>query len=454
MKFKTSKYIAYSEAFEQANKQKRIVYSTRTGISSLIDEDIFQKVFINDFSNLESELINSFFAMELIVPKNEDEFNEILEQNLLYVENDDQLSLTIQPTADCQLGCHYCAQVHSKINMSEDVVEKTLTRIKNKIKTKKFKDISIMWYGGEPLKALNLIRTLSNEILALTKPNNINYNASMITNGLSLKPDIFKELYLQHNIYTYQITLDGTAELHDKRRITKNGGNATFDIILNNIINITDLDIYQSKVKKPILIRMNIDKTNKESVVELINMLAKKKLQNKIQLSLAPVVDWGEKKYGTSEGYTKKEFSELETELFFLLFQLGFHDFNELIPKRAFSPCMVVLKNSAEVIDAYGNIYPCYEFTYTPTYNDDTHKIGNLLNENFTPNESATTRTWYEDVKKDNFSTCKNCELFPVCGGGCVKNWYVGDTGCPSFKFNFGERLVMDYLIKNNALNI
>ena len=116
-------------------------------------------------------------------------------------------------------------------------------------------------------------------------------------------------------------------------------------------------------------------------------------------------------------------------------------------------PCMVVAKDS-EVYDAFGNVYPCYEFTYTPAYKDDIHKVGNLLTENFVPYDMATTRNWYNDIRKEDFATCNKCELLPVCGGGCVKNWYNDETGCPGFKFNMSDRLLIDYLNKNNALTI
>ena len=453
MNFVTSRYLAFSEPFDdQKGKLKRILFSTRTSATVLIDDSAIQKILDNNYTDFDDELLDLLFSMEIIIPENENEFEEIMIQNNSLLDVNSHLDLTIQPTANCQLGCHYCAQEHSKNNMNNDVYARTLERVTSKLESKKFKNLSVTWYGGEPLNALSQLKKISTGIIELFKINNVEYDGSIITNGLSLKPNIFKDLYLNHNVLHYQITLDGTAEHHDKRRITKKGEH-TFNIIFKNIIDIINLDCYQEKVKEPILIRTNIDKTNLNSIKDLVDLFAENDAQGKIQFSFAPIVDWGDKKYGTIDGFTKRDFADIEIDLLLYAHQKGFLIDTSLVPKREFMPCMVVAKDS-EVFDAFGNVYPCYEFTYTPAYNEDKHKIGNLLDKNFIPNDLATTRNWYNDIRKEDFANCNKCELLPVCGGGCVKNWYNDETGCPSFKFNISDRLLIDYLNKNQALTI
>ena len=453
MNFVTSRYLAFSEPFDdQKGKLKRILFSTRTSATVLIDDSAIQKILDNNYTDFDDELLDLLFSMEIIIPENENEFEEIMIQNNSLLDVNSHLDLTIQPTANCQLGCHYCAQEHSKNNMNNDVYARTLERVTSKLESKKFKNLSVTWYGGEPLNALSQLKKISTEIIELCKINNVEYDGSIITNGLSLKPNIFKDLYLNHNVLHYQITLDGTAEHHDKRRITKKGEH-TFNIIFKNIIDIINLDCYQEKVKEPILIRTNIDKTNLNSIKDLVDLFAENDAQGKIQFSFAPIVDWGDKKYGTIDGFTKRDFADIEIDLLLYAHQKGFLIDTSLVPKREFMPCMVVAKDS-EVFDAFGNVYPCYEFTYTPAYNEDKHKIGNLLDNKFIPNDLATTRNWYNDIRKEDFANCNKCELLPVCGGGCVKNWYNDETGCPSFKFNISDRLLIDYLNKNQALTI
>ena len=82
-------------------------------------------------------------------------------------------------------------------------------------------------------------------------------------------------------------------------------------IVFKNIIDIINLDCYQEKNHEPILIRTNIDKTNIEGIKPLIDLFAENNAQGKIQFSFAPIVDWGDKKFGTSDGFTKKDFADV-----------------------------------------------------------------------------------------------------------------------------------------------
>ena len=46
------------------------------------------------------------------------------------------------------------------------------------------------------------------------------------------------------------------------------------------------------------------------------------------------------------------------------------------------------------------------------------------------------------------------CQLLPVCGGGCLKAWYEGISPCPSLKFNLRERLLLSYLFNVKGYEI
>ncbi len=76
-------------------------------------------------------------------------------------------------------------------------------------------------------------------------------------------------MYLKHNVYRFQITLDTTKEFHNKRRITKEGVE-TFDLIINNILNIVNEEYYTALTDRPIFIRMNIDN---QTIKRLKNLL-------------------------------------------------------------------------------------------------------------------------------------------------------------------------------------
>jgi uncharacterized protein len=451
MKFKLSKYIATTEPLNPESRNKeRILFSTRTGISILVSESFYSTLQQGEFDKIDLSRLTKLIDYELVVPEETDEFQEIIAINRLGVKDTRGIAMTIQPTANCQLGCFYCGQSHTKKVMSEEIQEKLMERLHYLLEEKEDPDgLSVTWYGGEPLMGYSAILNLSKRIMALAKERQLPYSSNMITNGLSLKKDIFKELYLHHNVHRFQITVDTIKEHHDKRRITK-GGNETFDIIMNNILEITSEDYYSEKVKRPIFIRMNIDVSNYKHVTDFIDYLCELGLTDKVDLGFSPLNNWGDKTAGDDVGLDMMTFAEWEIEWFMYASKKGF-SIDYILPQRNFATCMVVDEHS-EVYDADGNITPCYEFPYTPKYNEEKYIIGNLLKESETYNHHTEVRGWYDDLSDYKIPKCSKCNLFPVCNGECPKKWYNGEGTCPTMKANMEDRLVLQYLMDKSNL--
>ncbi len=288
---------------------------------------------------------------------------------------------------------------------------------------------------------------MSQKLINYCVDNEIAYFSDMITNGLSLKPVIFKRIVEEARVRHFQITLDGTS-MYDKRRITKKDAH-TFDIILDNILNIVDTADY-AESNCAVTARINVDSANEHEVCELIDLLSEHELQHKnVHVDFAPLVNWGDLTAADEDGLDEADFAAKEIDWMLYALKSGFKR-DITLPSRTPAPCMVVNPES-EVYDANGGIYPCYEFPYTPKYEEGKYKIGNLLNEVQVSNENAVTRNWYSDIKTD-ISDCKNCNLFPVCGGGRPKKWYNGERRCPSFKQNIADRLALDYLMQTEKL--
>lgn len=452
MNFKLSKYIVITDVLDpNSDVHQRILFSTRSGISTLIEEGLYQSLLKGDFSTIDTTALARLMEYEIIVHSLEDEFQEILKLNKLGVKDTKCVSMTIQPTANCQLGCFYCGQVHSKLTMTQEIQDKIIERLYYQLDKKPDTElVHTTWYGGEPLMGYSAIINLSNKMQEIAYERNLRYSASIITNGLSLKKDIFTELYLNHKVKRFQITLDTTKEHHDKRRITKKG-ESTFDIIMKNILDICSLDHYQQFVTHPIFIRMNIDETNYRQANEMVDYMASLGLQDKVEMGFFPITNWGDKTVGDEQGLTTIEFAELEIEWLMYLLEKGF-PVKYVLPTRNYDVCMVV-NEASEVYDATGNITPCYEFPYTPKYTEEKHIIGNLLQDKTTFNKNTQVRGWYDDLATCNVSPkCSKCNLFPVCNGNCPKDWYNGEITCPTMKANIEDKLVLQYLIDKSQL--
>lgn len=422
------------------NSEEIIIYSLRTGGSFILNKKTYLNLKKGEFNFLTDKEIDLLTKNKIIILKSENEIEEILRYNHLTNENNDTLSFTIQPTSNCQLGCFYCGQEHKKDKISEEVIEKTIERISFIIENNtNTKNLHITWYGGEPLLAINAIEKYSEKIISFCNNKKINYSADIITNGLLLTEKNYLKL-LNLNITNFQITLDGTKKTHDLRRVTK-GGKGTFDLIFNNIINFVNSPYYE-QYSAGLNLRINIDKTMVEEVDSLIEMVYNAGVFNKIDFSFSPVFDWGGNK-ANANSLNHTDFAKKEVQWLFKLHKLGKKDLN-LVPKIATTSCMVEDEN-AEVYDAYGNIMACYEYTYTPVYQNEKHLEGNVLNNTKNRNSSAI-RNWKNDVINKTYSECIECEFYPVCAGACPKQWMNGDIPCPSYKFNIEDRLLIQFL--------
>lgn len=420
----------------------RIVYATRTGTSILLAERLWQALVDGAVAQVAERHLVRLRQIEVIVPAGQDEFAEILQRNVEGVAASTRLSVTIQPSANCQLDCGYCGQVHQKRNVDAAVGVQMTDRIIDNLDRHGYRRLSVQWYGAEPLMAYSEIIRMSERLRAHCARRGIDYGARMITNGMSFKPAVFLGLLAQ-GVGHYQITLDGLAQTHDVMRISKEG-RKSFDIIFSNIVAVTSLPEYLAS-DCTITIRINVNRQSAATVAGLIERLASFELgARRVALDFAPIVDWGGNQ-AAQGSLTKEEFGAAEIDWMLHAVKNGF-ELKRVIPARRHGPCMVVEKD-AEVYDASGNVYPCYEYPYTPKYEGPQYRIGHLDTLALRRNDAALPKNWLEDVKTD-IAPCKRCNLFPVCGGACPKQWHDRQIACPSYKANMAQRLVLDYLIK------
>ncbi|QJD96254.1 SPASM domain-containing protein [Mucilaginibacter robiniae] len=442
---KLSKYILSTDSLEEVGlNNKRIIFSTRSATSILIENEIFDNLSNGNFNSVAPELLTVLNEKEFLVPIEQDEFEHIISTNKGVKDASNFLSMTIQPSANCQLGCGYCGQNHSKHYASDSVIEKYYERIVYLLSQKKYEGISITWYGGEPLTGYSAIKKTSKKLIQLAEERGLKYVSDMITNGLSLKPSLFKELAEECKVTHYQITLDGNAESHDQRRFTKTG-DPTFDIITKNIIDVTSMKEYYDN-RCHISIRVNIDKTNYQYVDPLIDFIKDTGLQRKISMYFATIVDFGGNDAG-KDSLQKNFFAEKEIEWLLRCYENNIN--MNVMPKRTYSVCMAEKKDS-EVFDAFGNIYACWEFPYSDVYGAGDSLIGNLFFPKETYNENATLRDWNEMLQSGK-TWCKTCTHLPICGGGCPKSWVEGTPACPPFKSNYKDKLLLDYFIRKQS---
>ena len=448
MKYKFSYYTIISDPVNSRNDV--VLFATRSSKAFKIKEEVKNKLLENDVEDLDEALKEQLIKIKALVPADEKELDTIVDENNAAIGSATELYEVIQPSAMCQLGCDYCGQQHTKDYIQPAVYDKLLERIKLKLKMGDYKSLYIGWFGGEPLMGLRQIREISKELIKLAAENNLKYGAKIVTNGLSLKPAIFRELAQEMKIEQVEITLDGIGEFHDHRRITKEG-NATFDIIFQNILDITSMPDYYDLGCR-ISLRCNVDHRNVEGVSPLIKLLAEHKLQNKLAYFYPiGVYSWGGND-AHQKSLTKEEFAELEIGWMIEMFENGF--IPTLLPNRVKKVCMAV-SSTSEMYDAFGNIFNCTEVSYTTHYNGTPYVLGNLKLDHTYVEKNRPLHDWYSNMKDSSPQKkfpCTTCKMLPVCGGGCPKSWHEDMRACPSAKFNIKDRLALSYVVAKSDI--
>jgi uncharacterized protein len=104
-------------------------------------------------------------------------------------------------------------------------------------------------------------------------------------------------------VTSFQITVDGNEETHNKRRPHANGG-GTFATIIGNMVNCKD-------ILPNISLRVNVDKSNPNAIEEITEILREKELLDKVKPYLGRVRIDGETQ-DESGCFDACGFSELE----------------------------------------------------------------------------------------------------------------------------------------------
>lgn len=266
---------------EKKEDKSCLIYNTVTSAILELDTD-YEKSYYEmkegkkcSKPDLESALLEG----GMLVEDDKDEFAELLIRNKIERFADSNLTLTIAPTMACNFCCPYCYEKGREyITMSETVQDQLTSQLKEKYQH--IHELTVSWYGGEPLLAIETIEKLTKKIKSVL-PLGCKYNADMVTNGYKLTRRVAEKLK-DMDIHYIQVTLDGSKQAHDSRRILHNH-QPTFKHILDNIRECADI--------LNISIRINVDKTNINEATEIFDWLERYGLKGRVGYYLAPVDD-------------------------------------------------------------------------------------------------------------------------------------------------------------------
>lgn len=274
-----TKYISWYKLEDN----KTLVLNAFSGAIDLVDDKTRNKIeeFIQ-MSNIEisrldkedRELMDLLYKRGYVIEDRETELNELKRQKLVHEHLCDIAILhVICPTMFCNLKCSYCfepMEIKEKNNVMNSKQVNAICDFIKKIKNdSNIKMHRIQLFGGEPI--LPITKEVNIQFLKFAETEKI--PVSIITNGTFVKDyqDVFRKY--QNTIDSIQITLDGSKEIHDKRRIRKDG-KGTFDDICEGI------DFLLSTEIRQVNIRVNVDRANIEKLKELDLFIEEKDWKN------------------------------------------------------------------------------------------------------------------------------------------------------------------------------
>ncbi len=438
---KASKY----NIFWDLDNSKKIAFNSMTCALAEVDDSFFN--ILNNIRNLvyeelteeQKELVDNMLLGNYIVKDEINELKKIKFRHFAGKFSEERLTLVIAPTLSCNFACPYCYE-NPKSGIMNKGIQNAIIGMVDKAAEEK-KNIHITWYGGEPLIAKDVLFSMSQKMIEECDKWNVKYTSSIITNGYLINQEII-EKFRKSRITMFQITLDGPPYVHNQRRKLKNCDNGTFDVILNNIKEL------KANGLENIAIRINTDKTNVNYIEELLDILYQNGLNN-LGIDVGHVQAYNDVCASVSEACMDTEEYALEDVKFReIILEKGFNT-----DKRFFYPGVKTNYCCADsigsyVIDHEGNMYKCWN-----EIGDLQKSIGNILDmKEKTDIDTHMNNIDYMLWSPFEYQTCIDCNLLPICMGGCPKLGIKDNLKpkCEKWKYNLEKVIKLTYENKMN----
>lgn len=320
---------------------------------------------------------------------------------------------------NCNFRCIYCFEKDNYFNvtLNEDIENAIVDYISSQMHI--ISHLFITWYGGEPLLEIDKLLRMNTKIKDLCNINKVTYTSSIVTNGYFLEENNINKL-IRMKVNDIQITLDGTEDIHNRRRPLINGS-GTFSKIVSNIKKING--------RIPVFIRINTDLDNMHNVYDVV-ALFKKEIKN-LTFYLGHVAPSNDK-YEISKCMLVNEFSKFNLD-----FMIDNNvPISNIYPYPKMNYCGADKINGL-VIDPNGDVYKCWS-----DIGIADRRVGNIKDNDKIENQQLYCDYLLYDPTTDK--NCSKCNVLPLCLGGCPHRRITQIEVCESIKYNL-ENYIKEY---------
>jgi uncharacterized protein len=337
----------------------------------------------------------------------------------------------LMPTYQCNLRCPYCFQDHMRTDpqnahllrtMDRSMADRILAGMErieaaHGIASDTDPGRSITFFGGEPL--LEASRPIVEHIIRRSIDRG-HAKFAAITNGTDLHA--FEDLLGPDFISRLQITIDGPPREHDQRRIYADGS-GSFERIARNVTMALERGVR-------IDVRMNIDRSNLSLLPEIADEFVSRGWVGRrgFYAYVAPVHNAHGHEAGAKTTLTSWQLNQAIANLksrYPNVTNIGSGDDSltararalisrHLDPLPGFKASFCGAHSNMYVIDAFGDMYACWEKT-----GDPATRIGHIAEDGTVFMKPDVMDVWRSRNVTSN-PVCRKCRYAPYCGGGCA----------------------------------
>ena len=386
--------------YESNTQRGHLIYNTLYNSLTRLSDEEYQ-IYISLSETEENALIvNQLLMQGLWV---ETEVDELEQYNLYtyyanrYITN--KQHLTITPTMECNARCFYCYEDGVRCGKMHKEQCKDIIEFLKKFDCSS--GIDLTWFGGEPLMNQEWMDCFSESL----EEAGIEYTAFIITNGSKINDSVIEKMISKWKIQDVQITLDGSFDEYASRKSYVDQDNNVYYKILQTIGKLAKNGI-------SVQIRMNIDRTNRESILAAVEDIAELFNDNS-RVKCYPAF-----LTGTSNPLSENEKIDFIKNM--VEVSRGTFNVNECLYRLPRTKACYYNQKNAISIDINGNVFVCEHML-----GHEQQAIGNIKSEVILD----------EREQSGQRKECQRCVFLPKCQGGCIDSLKNGEVPCFTDKY-------------------
>ena len=291
---------------------------------------------------------------------------------------------TILPTTGCNARCIYCYEEGMKVSaMTESTADQVVEFIS---KTRGDEEISISWFGGEPLVGSKIISRICSGLNAKGIP----FKSKMVTNASLVTPELLDEAVNNWHLKKVQVSADGARCDYEARKLYADPQKHNYDRLLEAVGMFLERDI-------KVTLRCNYDHNNVEGMYsfweDIYNRYGS---TDKLKIYAAMLFQ-----EHVSDGCIELGRRMLELKYKAIKNGILHSEISEEPFKMKTNYCMADSDGRSIVITPEGDLYHCEHLPGNTSF-------GNISDENIT---FTSDKRAFDEVNVK----CRNCKYLPYC---------------------------------------